>query len=137
MATSLLEQAPSKPSVSDRGTYSTESLSDDPDADIILRSRDDLDYRVRCVFLVKSSRLLNGLIQAASDHSETAPVGAREALPLFSCLKEARSFIFYHILTSVTPVLPPTLKEIMYMAIDASGLHKLRVTTALYPEGDA
>ena len=87
------------------------------------------------VFLVKSSRLLNGLIQAASDHSETAPVDAWEALPLFS-FQEAQSFIIYHILTSVTPVLPPTLKEIMYMATDASGLHKLRVTTAFYPEGD-
>jgi len=114
MATPPLEQASSsESSVSDRGTSSTETLFDDPDADIILRSRDDLDCRVQKVFLVKSSPLLNGLIQAASDHS-AAHVGAREALPIVR-LSE-RGTILHNLLTfllPVTPVLPLTLEETM------------------------
>lgn len=115
MATPPLEQASSsESSVSDRGTSSTETLFDDPDADIILRSRDDLDCRVQKVFLVKSSPLLNGLIQAASDHSDAPHVGAREALPIVR-LSE-RGAILHNLLTfllPVTPVLPPTLEETM------------------------
>ena len=115
MATSVLEiQASSEPSVFDQDTSSTETLFDDPDADIILRSRDDLDCRVQKVFLVKSSPLLNGLIQAASDHSDAAPFGSREALPVVR-LSE-RGAILHNLLTfvlPVTPVLPPTLKKMM------------------------
>ena len=110
MATSLHEQTPSEPSVSNRGTPSTETLFDDPDADIILRSRDDFDCRVQKVFLVKSSPLLNGLIKAASD----APVGAGETLPVVRLLE--RGAVLYNLLTfllPVTPTLPPTLEETM------------------------
>ena len=130
MATSLLEQASSsEPSVSYRDTSSTETLFDDPDADIILRSHDHLDCRVQKVFLVKSSRLLNGLIQAASDHSDAAPVGAREALPVVQ-LSE-RGAILHNLLTfllPVTPVLPPTLEEIMELL---SVAHKYEMSHAL------
>jgi len=117
MAASLLKvevEASSDPSVSNRGTSSTGTLFDDPDADIILRSCDDLDYRVQKVFLVKSSPLLGGLIQDASDHSDAAPVGAMEALPVVQ-LSE-RGAILYHLLTfllPVIPILPPTLEETM------------------------
>ena len=115
MATSLLKvEASSEPSVSNRGTSPTETLIDDPDADIILRSRDDLDCRVQKVFLVKGSPSLDGLIQDASDRSDAVPVGAKEALPVVQ-LSE-RGAILYHLLTfllPVTPVLPPTLEETM------------------------
>jgi hypothetical protein len=115
MAASLLKvEASSDPSVSNRGTPSTKTLFDDPDADIILRSCDDLDFRVQKVFLVKSSPMLGRLIRDASPHYHAAPSGAMGALPVVQ-LSE-RGAILYHLLTflfPITPVLPPTLEETM------------------------
>ena len=117
MATYSPQTEPSS-SASNQGAPSTEKLRvvfDYPDADIIVRSSDDLDFGVQKVFLVKSSPVLDGFIQAASNHSDDGPpVGVGTPLPIVR-LPERRAILhsLFTFLLSVDPVLPPTLEETM------------------------
>ena len=94
---------------------SIEALFDYPDADVVLRSRDSQTFRVLKLFIIKSSSVLSGLIQAASDTSvaddsasgqiRLPEVQLSESSTILSCLL---TFIF-----PVTLILPSTLEETM------------------------
>ncbi len=116
MAASPPQTEPSS-SASNHGAPSTEKLRvfDYPDPDIIVRSSDDLDFWVQKVFLVKCSPVLDGFIQAASNHSDDGlPVGVGTLLPVVR-LPERRAILhsLFTFLLPVDPVLPPTLEETM------------------------
>ena len=81
-------------------------LFDDPDADVILRSRDSQIFRVLKLYIIRNSNVLGNLIQAASDTEDQLPqVKLSEYGAILSSLL---TFIF-----PVTPVLPSTLEETM------------------------
>jgi hypothetical protein len=91
-------------------------LFDDPDADIILRSCDAQDFRVLRLYIIKSSPVLKGLIQAVtSNPSDVAVIpDARAPLPLVEM--SDRGTILAYLLTFIlpmSPTLPPTIQEIM------------------------
>jgi len=93
---------------------STEKLINDPDADITLRSSDDLDFRVQKLFIIKSSPILNRIIQAASDHGKVAPPGDREHPPVVQIPERgATLYNLFTFLLPMTPVLPSTVEETM------------------------
>ena len=100
-------------SVSNRDTSSTENHADYPDADIVLRSSDSQDFQVQKLFILKSSPVLNKLIQVASDLSDdTIPVHAETFLPVVQLSEDGT--ILSSLLTfllPMLPVLPPTLEE--------------------------
>ena len=87
----------------------------DPDADLVLRSRDSQTFRVLKLYIIRNSTVLDETIRAASDTSSTANIGsASTQLPevqlsdsgtIISCLL---SFIF-----PVPSVLPSSLEEKM------------------------
>jgi len=100
-------------SVSNRDTSSTENHADYPDADIVLRSSDSQDFQVQKLFILKSSPILNKLIQATSDLSDnTIPVHA-ETLLLVVQLSEDGTILssLLTFLLPMLPILPPTLEE--------------------------
>lgn len=92
------------------------SLFDDPEADVVLLSRDFQIFRVLKLYIIRSSTVLSDLIRAASDTSGTANVASsnEERLP------EVRLYVSSTILSSlltfifpIPPVLPSTLEETM------------------------
>ena len=94
---------------------SSEILFDDPNADVVLRSRDSQMFRVLKLYIIKSSPALGELIRAAlitsgTANSETAPAQLPEVQlsENSSILSSLLTFIF-----PVTPVLPSTLEEMM------------------------
>ena len=95
-------------SMSIRDNSSTKKVIDYPDADIVLRSSDSLDFRLPKLFITKSSSVLNRRIQAASGLSAGTP------LPVVH-LSESGG-ILYNLLTFVlplSPALPSTLENTM------------------------
>ena len=114
MAVSPLEpRTPS--SLSEASFTENEQLFDYPDADIILRSSDSCDFRVLKSFIVKSSPILDKLIQTSSDLPAAAvSTGTDIPLPIVrmpesgAILQNLLSFIL-----PVPPVLPPGVEETM------------------------
>ncbi|KAI9450608.1 hypothetical protein BJY52DRAFT_1215412 [Lactarius psammicola] len=91
------------------------TLLDDPEADVILRSRDSQTFRVLKLYINRSSTVLGDLIRAASDPSGTANVASNEErLPevqLYdsgTILSSLLTFVF-----PIPPVIPSTLEETM------------------------
>ena len=114
MASSPLE--PLTPlSVSDsEDASSVEKLFNFPDADIILRSVDERDFRVLKLFVSKSSPVLKTLIQAASNSSAAILPANTTPLPVVHLPESAA--ILCSLLTFVLPmppVLPPSVEETM------------------------
>ena len=106
--------AASPPEPETSSSASMEKLIDYPDADITLRSSDNFDFRVQKLFIVKSSPVLNGIIQAASSNSEVALRGAREHPPVVQ--SPERGATLYNLCTfllPMAPVLPSTVEETM------------------------
>ena len=94
---------------------SSNLLFDDPEADVVLRSRDSQIFRVLKLYIIRSSTVLGDLIRAASDTSGTPNVASNEErLPevqLYdssTILSSLLTFIF-----PLPPVLPSTLEETM------------------------
>ncbi|KAH8995919.1 hypothetical protein EDB92DRAFT_106374 [Lactarius akahatsu] len=89
-------------------------LFDDPEADVVLRSRDSHTFRVLKLYIIRSSTVLDDLIRAASDSFGTANVSNNGGLPEVqlsdssTILSSLLSFIF-----PIPPVLPSTLEETM------------------------
>jgi hypothetical protein len=101
-------------SVSERDeSFFTETTLDYPDADIILRSSDSREFRVIKLFIIKSSPVLDKLIQATFDHI-AVPAENKKPLPALqmsesgAILRSLLTFIF-----PVPPVLPPSVEETM------------------------
>jgi hypothetical protein len=92
-----------------------ENHADYPDANIVLRSSNSQDFQVQKLFILKSSPILNKLIQATSDLSDdTIPVHA-ETLLLVVQLSEDGTILssLLTFLLPMLPILPPTLKEMI------------------------
>ena len=112
MATVTLD-SPS-PQANPEPVESSNPLFDDPEADVVLRSRDSHTFRVLKLYIIRSSTVLGDLIQAASDTSGTNSSRSEERLPevqLYdsdTILSSLLTFIF-----PVPPVLPSTLEETM------------------------
>ncbi len=92
---------------------SSNALFDDPEADVVLRSRDSQIFRVLKLYIIRSSTVLGDLIRAASDSSGAANVDSKEErLPevqLYdssTILSSLLTFIF-----PLPPLLPSTLEE--------------------------
>ena len=91
-------------------------LFNDPEADVVLRSRDSHTFRVIKLYIIKTSTVLGDLIRAASDSDTSNGNVARneERLPEVqlcesgTILSSLLTFIF-----PVPPVLPSTLEETM------------------------
>jgi len=101
----------SSSSVPIRDKSSTEKVIDYPDADIVLRSSDSLDFRLPKLFITKSSSVLNGLIQAASGLSNA---DAGTSLPVVHLSESGK--ILHSLLTFVlplSPALPSIFEETM------------------------
>ena len=101
-------------SVSERDeSFFTETALDYPDADIILRSSDSREFRLIKLFIIKSSPVLDKLIQATSDRI-AVPTSNKTLLPALqmsdsgAILRSLLTFIF-----PVPPVLPPSVEETM------------------------
>jgi hypothetical protein len=91
-----------------------EKIFDYPDADIILRSSDSRDFRVLKLFIIKSSPVLDKLIQATSDFPSAAIPASTTSLPVVHMSESAA--ILHSLLTFVLPVppiLPPSVEETM------------------------
>jgi hypothetical protein len=90
-----------------------DKLPDYPDVDIILRSSDSRDFRVLKLFIIKSSPVLDKLIQATSDlPATTIPTDTETPLPVVH-LSESGA-ILHNLLTfmlPVPPVLPPSVEK--------------------------
>ncbi|SRR6266702_560546 len=106
---------PDSPSLPADLVESSKVLFNDPDADVVLRSRDSQTFRVLKLYIIRSSTVLGDLIQAASDTSDSAnSASAQIQLPEVrlsessAILSSLLTFIF-----PVTPVLPLTLEEMM------------------------
>lgn len=91
------------------------ALFDDPEADVVLLSRDGQKFRVVKHYIIRSSTVLSDLIRAASDTSGTATVASNEER-----LPEVQLYVSSTILSSlltfifpILPVLPSTLEETM------------------------
>jgi hypothetical protein len=96
------------------GASLVEKLFDFPDADIILRSGDERDFRVLKSFVIKSSPVLNKLIQATSASPSSAPPDNTTSLPVVHMPESA--VILCSLLTFVLPMppaLPPSVEETM------------------------
>ncbi len=94
---------------------SSNALFDDPEADVVLLSRNSQTFRVLKLYIIRSSTVLGDLIRAASDTSGAANVASNEErLPevqLYdssTILSSLLTFIF-----PVPPVLPSSLEETM------------------------
>ncbi|KAH9174349.1 hypothetical protein EDB89DRAFT_566245 [Lactarius sanguifluus] len=91
---------------------SSNVLFDDPEADVVLRSRDSQTFRVLKLYIIRSSTVLGDLIRAASGPSSAANVSSNEELPEVqlsdssAILSSLLTFIF-----PVPPVLPSSLEE--------------------------
>jgi hypothetical protein len=86
-------------------------LFDDPEADIILRSRDDREFRVLKVYIVKVSPVLRDLIQSASNSHDA---NATASLPSVRLPDDGATLST--LLTFILPVLPlppPTIEQTM------------------------
>ena len=91
-------------------------IFNDPEADVVLRSRDSRTFRVIKLYIIKTSTVLGDLIRAASDSETSNGNVARndERLPEVqlcesgTILSSLLTFIF-----PVPPVLPSTLEETM------------------------
>ena len=91
-------------------------LFNDPEADVVLRSRDSHTFRVIKLYIIETSTVLGDLIRAASDSDTSNGNVARneERLPEVqlcesgTILSSLLTFIF-----PVPPVLPSTLEEAM------------------------
>ena len=109
---------PDSPSPPTGLAESSNVLFDDPDADVVLRSRDFQTFRVLKLYIIKSSSVLAELIPDAPDPSGTAssansgshtPLLPEVQLPESSTiLSSLLTFVF-----PVIPVLPSTLEETM------------------------
>jgi hypothetical protein len=115
MATEAIPVSPSPTPLPDLITESSKVLLDDPDADVVLRSRDSQTFRVLKLYIIKSSSVLAKLIQDASD-----PIGdansAKTQTPLPEVQLSESSTALTNLLTfvfPVTPILPSTLEERM------------------------
>jgi hypothetical protein len=89
------------------------SFSTTPDADIILRSSDSSDFRVLKSFIIRSSPILDKLIQTSSD---LPAVSAGTDTPLPIVRMPESGAILQNLLTfilPVPPVLPPGVEETM------------------------
>ncbi|KAF8262675.1 hypothetical protein EI94DRAFT_663172 [Lactarius quietus] len=93
----------------------TNTLFDDPEADVVLRSCDFQEFRVLKLYIIRSSTILSHLIRAASDTTGTANVSSNEEhLPEVqlsdgsTILSSLLSYVF-----PIPPVLPSTLEETM------------------------
>ena len=114
MAASPLEpRAPS--SLSEASSTEEEQPFDYPDADIILRSSDSRDFRVLKSFIIKSSPILDKLIQTSSDlPADAVSAGTDTPLPIVrmpesgAILQSLLTFIL-----PVPPVLPPGVEGTM------------------------
>jgi hypothetical protein len=105
----------SPPQANPEPDESSNALFNDPEADVVLLSRDSHTFRVLKVYIIRSSTVLGDLIRAASDTSGNANVARSEdRLPevqLYdsgTILSSLITFIF-----PVPPVLPSTLKDTM------------------------
>ena len=115
MATVIPDPPSPSPSPLADSVESSKVLFDDPDADVILRSRDLQTFRVLKLYIIRSSTVLGDLIRVATDTSGTANVASNEEQ-----LPEVKLSEYGAILSSlltfiypVTPVLPSTLEETM------------------------
>ena len=102
-------------------------LLDYPNADIIIRSWDCYHFRVLKTIITINSPILGDLIQKTIDFPDNANTGA--SLPMVK-LPE-RGEILRHLLTFIfpeTPLLPPTVEEIMKLLFAAQ---KYQMGTAL------
>lgn len=91
------------------------ALFDDPEADVILRSRDFQTFRVVKLYVIRSSTLLGDLIRAALDTSRTENAASNEVRLPEVQLNDS-STILSSLLTFIFPipaVLPSTLEETM------------------------
>ncbi|KAH9954190.1 hypothetical protein BC827DRAFT_72497 [Russula dissimulans] len=104
------------------GSEPSRMFLDFPDADIILRSCDSLEFRVLKLYIIKSSPVLNQQMQAISSSGPSCPTistghGASEMSPALPVLRMSdNGAILAALLTFIFPlpaVLPPTLEEIM------------------------
>jgi BTB/POZ domain len=89
---------------------------DDPDADIILRSCDAQDFRVLRLYIVKSSPVLKGVVQAATSNPSHVAVIPDATVPLPVVKMSDKGTILSCLLTFIfpmSPTLPPTVEEIM------------------------
>ncbi|KAH8985602.1 hypothetical protein EDB86DRAFT_2958116 [Lactarius hatsudake] len=94
---------------------SSNVLFDDPEADVVLRSRDSQIFRVLKLYIIRSSTVLSDLIQAASDSFRVANVTSNQERLLEVQLSDS-SAILSSLLTfifPVLPILPSTLEEKM------------------------
>ncbi|KAH9022503.1 hypothetical protein EDB84DRAFT_1580619 [Lactarius hengduanensis] len=90
-------------------------LFDDPEADVVLRSRDSQTFRVLKLYIIRSSTVLSDLIQAAFDSFRVANVTSNEERLLEVQLSDS-SAVLSSLLTfifPVLPILPSTLEETM------------------------
>ena len=91
---------------------SPKTFFDDPDADIILRSRDSQEFRVLKLYIIKSSPVLGKQIEATPQLANSTD--AETPLPIVqlsdnaAVLSTLLTFIF-----PVLPVIPSTLEETM------------------------
>ncbi|KAH9174339.1 hypothetical protein EDB89DRAFT_1884149 [Lactarius sanguifluus] len=94
---------------------SSNVLFDDPEADVVLRSRDSQTFRVLKLYITRSSTVLSDLILAAFDSFRVANVISNEGRLLEVQLSDS-SAILSSLLTfifPVLPILPSTLEETM------------------------
>ena len=93
-------------------TESSKVLLEDPDADVVLRSRDSQTFRVLKLYIIKSSSVLAKLLQDASDSAGDAnsqtPLHEVQLSESSTTLTNLLSFVF-----PIIPVLPSTLEERM------------------------
>ena len=101
------------------------------DADIVLRSCDSQDFRVLRLYVIKSSPVLDKLIRAIPESSQTPnSSGAQTPLPIVQL--SGRGAILSNLLTFIFPVssiLPPTLEEIIELLSVAQKYKMVSVLT--------
>ena len=91
-------------------------LFDDPDADIILRSCDNHEFRVLKLYIIKASSVLRKLIQSASGSHVANATPSIDSLPSIH-LSDSRATLF-SLLTFLLPmpyVLPSTIEQTMLL----------------------
>ena len=117
MATDIPDSSQGSPSTSPPADLaeSSQVIFDDPDADVVFRSRDSQAFRVLKLYIIKSSSVLAELIRDMSDPFDVASsTNAQAQLPEVqlpensAILTSLFTFVF-----PLTPALPPTLEGTM------------------------
>lgn len=121
--------SPGLPAQSDN--QPSNAFFDDPDADVVLRSRDFQTFRVLKLYLIRSSTPLGDLIRAAFDTSWTGNAANNE-MRLPEVQLNDSGTILSSLLTFIFPipaVLPSTLEETMELLLAAQKYEMSSVLT--------